>query len=222
MGAVRGDIAAPDPTPPALSVQANAGRQRREATQGDLFDATKRLLAEGTPITVLSVDRIVAAAGVSRRTFYLHFRDKQDLIARLAADQVAWREQIGAEVLADRELRRERLDRLWDDIVARWVENRTVLSAMIEMSQYDRQIRTAWDATLTAIADNTAEHLTRRWAGRTDGPEDIESVSRVLVWMLERSCHQITRDPALRPSITRALAEVCWRLLDHRPQDCDG
>jgi AcrR family transcriptional regulator len=52
-----------------MSVQAHAGRQRREATQGDLLDATARLLAVGTPITALSVDRIVAEAGVARRTF---------------------------------------------------------------------------------------------------------------------------------------------------------
>lgn len=200
-----------------MSVQAIAGRQRREATQGDLLVATKRLLAGGLPVTALSVDKIVSAAGIARRTFYLHFKDKQELIARLAADQIAWREEVGAEVLADPGLSRERLDQLLVDIVARWMENRTVLTALIEMAEYDEQMREVWDGALRAIAGNVTDHLTQRWAGDPDGPADIKSISSVLVWMLERSCHQITREPELRDDVTAAMSEICWRLLDYRP-----
>lgn len=197
-----------------ISVQAHTGRQRREATQGDLLDATARLLAAGVPVASLSVERIVAEAGIARRTFYLHFKDKQDVITRLAAEQIAWREQVGAEVLSDPTLSRERLDQLLVDITAQWIEHKTVLAAMIEMSEYDEQVRAVWDDALRAIACNVTEHLTRRWAGRQDGPADIDSVARVLVWMLERSCHQITRQPELRERVTAAMAEICWRLLE--------
>jgi TetR/AcrR family transcriptional regulator, ethionamide resistance regulator len=199
-----------------MSIQAHAGRQRREATQGDLLDATARLLAVGTPITALSVDRIVAEAGVARRTFYLHFKDKKELITRLATDQIAWREEVGAEVLSDPDLTRGRLDQLLIDITARWMEHRTVLAAMIAMSEYDEEVRSVWESALRAIATNVTEHLTRRWAGRRDGPADIDSVSRVLVWMLERSCHQITRQPERQDDITTAMSEICWRLLELR------
>ena len=197
------------------SVQASTGRQRREATQGDLLEATKRLLAGGAPVAALSVDRIVAEAGIARRTFYLHFKDKQDVITRLAADQIAWREQVGAEVLADSGLTRRRLDQLLADIVARWIENKTVLSAMIEMAEYDAQMRAVWDESLRAISRSTAGHLERRWVESDAGPADIDAVSRVLVWMLERSCHQVTREPELRDQVTAAMAEICWRLLTH-------
>jgi hypothetical protein len=98
-------------------------------------------------------------------------------------------------MLAERSLRRERLDRLWADIVEHWVRNRIVLSAMIETAEYDEQVREVRDGTLRAVAAITADYLTQRWAGWVDGPADIEGVSRVLVWMLERSCHQVTRQP---------------------------
>jgi AcrR family transcriptional regulator len=200
----------------AISIQAHTGRQRREATQVDLLEATARLLAAGIPVAALSIDRIVAEAGIARRTFYLHFKDKQELITRLALEEIAWREEVGAEVLSEPSLTREQIDQLLGDITARWAEHKTVLAAMIEMSEYDEQVRAIWDAALRAIAGNVTEHLTRRWAGREDGPADIDSVARVLVWMLERSCHQITRQPELRGEITRGMAELAWRLVEFR------
>jgi hypothetical protein len=33
--------------------------------------------------------------------------------------------------------------------------------------------------------------------------------------MIERSCHQIARDPARRDDVADALAEVIWRVLHH-------
>jgi hypothetical protein len=34
--------------------------------------------------------------------------------------------------------------------------------------------------------------------------------------MIERSCHQIAGDPAVRDQVTTALAEVIWRVLHPR------
>jgi hypothetical protein len=38
-------------------------------------------------------------------------------------------------------------------------------------------------------------------------------VAEVLTWMIERSCHQIARDPATADAVARALSEVIWRAL---------
>jgi hypothetical protein len=142
------------------------------------------------------------------------------LITRLAAEQIAWREEVGAEVLADPDLTRDRLGQLLVDIVGSWIEHRTVLSAMIEMAEYDDQMREVWDSALEAIAAKVTELLSVRWAGRSGGPADLASISRVLVWMLERSCNQVTREPGLRDGVTAAMSEICWRLLDlHGSED---
>jgi len=97
-------------------------RRTGPVTRNALLEATKQLLAEETSVAALSVDRIVAAAGMSRATFYLHFKDKTELVAALAEEQVAWRDEIGAEALADPEMDRAALDAMLRDIVARWVE----------------------------------------------------------------------------------------------------
>src|ERR1051325_1081153 len=128
----------------AFTVQARAGARRRAATQADLLDATKRLLAEGASLASLSVERIVAEAGVARTTFYLHFRDKYELIERLAAEQEAWIEAAGRRGLADPELRRDTVRRAIDEIVEGWAANSAVLAAIIELAEYDERMRLTW------------------------------------------------------------------------------
>lgn len=52
------------------------GHQR---TKHAIADAMKRLM-EKTPLEEIAVGTIIAEAGVSRNTFYYHFRDKYDLV----------------------------------------------------------------------------------------------------------------------------------------------
>src|SRR5439155_4911859 len=119
-------------------------RRTSAATRGALLDATKRLLAGGTTFAALKVEDIVEEAGMSRATFYLHFRDKSELVTALAADQVAWRDEIGAEALTDPAMRRETLREMITNIVAQWAENRAVLSAIIEVAEYDPAMADTW------------------------------------------------------------------------------
>ena len=62
----------------------NAARHR-----GEVARATERLLSDGTPYTELSIQQLCSEAGIARSTFYVYFRDKPDLVARLAEETVA-------------------------------------------------------------------------------------------------------------------------------------
>lgn len=66
---------APAPTRPS------AARERILAA------AVERFYAEGT--RAVSADRLIADAGVSKVTFYRHFRSKDDLVAAYVADRAA-------------------------------------------------------------------------------------------------------------------------------------
>jgi len=193
-------------------------RRTSAATKADLLEAAKRLLAAGASVAALSVDRIVAEAGMSRATFYLHFRDKTELIAALAEDQVAWRAEIGAEALADHDLRRETVDAMLAEIVDRWVENRAVLSAIIEVAEYDPAMAGTWRTAMLEVAETAGEQFRARWADRADAPAHPETVAEIFTWMFERSCHQILRDPTRRDAVAESLAEIIWRVLDDRPR----
>jgi AcrR family transcriptional regulator len=205
-------MAARQATARSFTVQARTGERRRAATQEDLLQATKRLLGRGAPLATLSVEKIVAEAGVVRTTFYLHFRDKYELIERLATEQEAWIETIGQGTLADPELSRATVRRAVDEIVAGWSENHAVLAAIIELAEYDERMRASWRSIIHAVAAVAQGVFESHWRTAGGAPAQPEMVAEVLTWMIERSCHQIAGDPECREAVAASLAEVIWRV----------
>src|SRR4051794_10992972 len=53
---------------------------RRDETRARLLEVVERLLADGDTFTEISVERMVAEAGMARSTFYVYFTDKGDLL----------------------------------------------------------------------------------------------------------------------------------------------
>jgi AcrR family transcriptional regulator len=200
----------------AETIQATSGRRRRQATVADILDATRRLLGAGTPVANLSVERIVTEAGLARATFYLHFKDKHELITRLADDEVAWREEIGAEILADPNLQREALDQIMREIVDRWVTDQAVLSAIIELAEYDPAVRDTWRAAMHKVAVKAGTQFQARWANSPNRPPDPDTVAEIFTWMFERSCHQLLTDPNRAEDVAAGMGEIIWRVLDYR------
>lgn len=203
-----------------MSPSARARPDRRRtgpATRTDLLEATTRLLAGGASVASLRVDKIVAEAGMGRATFYLHFRDKSELIAALAEDQVAWRDQIGAEVLADPALERGTLNMIMHAIVGRWADNHAVLAAIIEVAEYDPTMADIWQTAMGEVAEKAAELFLDRWEAKPGGPADPAMIAELFTWMFERSCHQILRDPSKRDAVADGMTEIIWRVLDYKP-----
>jgi AcrR family transcriptional regulator len=202
---------------PFETVQAQSGRRRREATVADILDATRRLLDGGTPVSNLSIERIVTEAGVVRATFYLHFADKQALIARLAADEIAWREQVGAEALADPALERSTLDAIMLEIVNRWATDRSVLAALIELAEYDPTVNATWRAAMRQVAEKAAAQFHQRWELSHTPPPDPDTIAEAFTWMFERCCHQMLTTPEDIHRVASSMAEIIWRVLDYSP-----
>ena len=72
------------------SIQARPTRRTRAKHKGEkpsvedrLLQATERLLGDGNSFAGLSIEQLTKEAGMSRGTFYLHFKDKGDLVSRL-------------------------------------------------------------------------------------------------------------------------------------------
>jgi AcrR family transcriptional regulator len=209
-------MAARQATARSFTVQAKTGERRRAATQEDLLQATKRLLAQGAPLATLSVEKIVAEAGVVRTTFYLHFRDKYELIERLAIEQEAWIETIGAAAGNDPDLSSETVRTVMAEIVAGWADNHAVLAAIIELAEYDERMRASWRSIIHSVATVAAGVFAAHWNLAGGAPANPPMVAEVLTWMIERSCHEIARDPDRRDDVAEALAEVIWRVLHAR------
>lgn len=94
----------------------NVGESRRDETRAALFDAALRLFGRHGYRRV-TVDEIAAEAHLSRRTFYLHFRSKEDLALRFFDEGIAQlvaqlQEQARAEAPAAQRLERMLIGRV--------------------------------------------------------------------------------------------------------------
>lgn len=68
---------------PSRVARARRVKQPKVSIEDRLVAAMESLLERGQRFGTLTVDQLSEAAGISRGTFYLHFRDKGELVARL-------------------------------------------------------------------------------------------------------------------------------------------
>lgn len=191
----------------------------RRATVEAILSAAERLLTNGANFTALGVQQISAEAGVARSTFYSHFRDKIDLLTRLAGTMrdssfavvSVWHPvSDGVEGLADSFLRVIRTHR----------EHRAVLQAVVEVAAYDATIRTFWNEGLIRFTNRTIERLRdEQDSGRTPRNIDVESVTRVIIQGGEQAIveHVTAGDPADDATFARELALIWWHGVYRRP-----
>lgn len=69
----------------SVTRRARAAPRDDAAMTDRLLAALERLLEHEPSYTTLAVARLAEEAGIARATFYLHFRDKSDLVQRLLA-----------------------------------------------------------------------------------------------------------------------------------------
>ena len=70
------------PSRPTRRTRARNGGAK-PSIESRLLAASERLLEKGHTFATLSIEQLTTEAGISRGTFYLHFKDKGELVARL-------------------------------------------------------------------------------------------------------------------------------------------
>lgn len=198
------------PMPP-VEPREGAPTAKRAQVQADVLLATEELLAGGASFAELNVERIATAAGISRTAFYFYFRDKRELLMRLAGDLTEalyaqadiWFSGHGDP--AD-EVRTalENIGRLYD-------EHGALLRAIVEVSATDGEIAGFWRALLGRFVDATA----RRIEEEGTGTMPAETTAFALVWMVERSYYQwlVQDSPGTRAEQINALVAIWLRAI---------
>lgn len=190
------------------------GSDRRMAVEESLQGAMERLLEKGSSFTQVSVEQLATEAGISRATFYLHFRDKGELVARLMARVTA--EIIAASTLDSPEtVTREALKKTVKAVVTAYHRHYAVMAAIVETAAYDEQVELLFREMMDQLVDVNRRALQRlKQAGRI--PDDVvPQVAEVITWAFERSCHQLlrSRKPAQVNAASEALTHVIWNSL---------
>ncbi|WP_205696250.1 TetR/AcrR family transcriptional regulator [Conexibacter sp. SYSU D00693] len=206
---------------PSVTRSRSAGRERRDGVERDVLAAVEGLLADGASFTELGVARIADAAGIARSTFYVHFRDKVDLLVRLTeaateelfADARGWvrgDEGDGLDGLVAAILR----------IVRQYRRHGALLQALHEVAAYEPTVARFWRARIEDFVAALADQLrVRRDAGETHADLDPDLSARIIAWSVERNVtDQVTHRPAGEDeAFAAALGRLVWRTLYREP-----
>jgi AcrR family transcriptional regulator len=194
------------------------GRRRRRRTpeeaEGEIVAAAEALLRE-RPFRELTVDEVMRRTELSRPSFYVYFRDRNQLILRVV-------EHIGAEMRTMSQrwytgagdgpaLAREAME----GIVEVYGEHGPVLRALSEAAANDPEVEHVYSGLVQSFVDATVRHIeAERAAGRVL-PLDAHETARALVWMMERYLNlSLGREPsAPRETVADTLATIWTRVL---------
>ena len=170
---------------------------KRQAVEAAVLRAAEDLLEEGHSFADLNVERIATRAGIGRTAFYFYFRDKRELLMRLTADVSDQLMAAAARWFAGDE---DELEPALREIGELYREHAALLRAIVEVSTYDEEVARFWRELVARFVD----------ASRTRVGD--EATAFALVWMTERSFHQLTvqDEPVARDQLVAALAGI-WR-----------
>lgn len=187
---------------------------RREAIEARLLEATERLLSDGTAYTELSIQQLCSEAGIARSTFYVYFRDKADLVGRLAEKMVG---QLGeaASTWWQPEATRDELLTATRGVIEIYREHGALFAALTETAVYDAEMRRMQVALVERNARPLAEMIA---AGKRDGTVreiHTEETVAALAWMLQGSCYHLALGAGEREidRIAEALTGIIWHAI---------
>jgi AcrR family transcriptional regulator len=196
------------PTASPVAHREGPATAKRAQVQAAVLAATEALLAEGSSYAELNVERIATAAGISRTAFYFYFRDKRDLLMRLAADvseQLYAQADIWFSGDGDPEDEiREALTRIF----ALYQEHGVLIRAIVEVSTYEEDIATFWRGLLERFVEATRTRI------EAEQPSPAaRATAFALTWMVERTFYQqLVQDaPVADDELIAAITEIYLR-----------
>lgn len=168
---------------PSTTRRPSQAADRRAALEKRIQSVIGECLRDGVTYTELSVEQIAQAAGISRSTFYLYFRDKVDVLLRLSVSLKEESDAIGASWRPTGPAGGvDGLARTYELILRHYREHAALLSAINEVAAYDPAVREAWTADQDRFIDNLVTVLKEEQrAGRTPADVDPELAAKVIV-----------------------------------------
>jgi AcrR family transcriptional regulator len=176
----------------------------------EIIAAAEALLRE-RPFREMTVEEVMRRTDLSRPSFYVHFRDRHQLMLRVV-------EQIRGELFAMSErwlrgdgdgltLAREAAE----GIVSVFAAHGRVLRALADAAADDPEVEAAYDALVQGFIDATARHIEDEIGAGRILPLDARETARALVWMMERYLSlSLGREPASDPQVVVDTLTTIW------------
>ena len=195
-------------TPPEEG-RARRRRRRPEEARREILDAAEALLAERSAAEV-TIQAIMARTTLSRKSFYVYFRDRADLFANLLtplrADADAalarWRSAIESV-----EAGREALH----SAAILYQQHGPLLRALAQAATHDPEAARVWQSAIDPVISVAAELIeaTNRTGGNE--PLEIEPTARALVTMnVHYLLDQLAGNPGADAAATAGTLATIW------------
>ena len=170
-------------------------RRSREEAEREILDAARTLLAE-RPSYEVTVAAIMARTTLSRKSFYVYFRDRYALLKRLVQPLQAQRDAIVEDLRRDDEDPASGARTALLRLASLYAEHGPLLRALAEASSQDREARRTWREFIEPVIAGHAEMIREEISrGRITGI-DPDQTARALIGMnLQFFFDQLVDDP---------------------------
>ncbi len=174
----------------------------------------EHLLTEGENFTSLSIEQLAKKSGIARATFYLHFRNKGELVGHLM--KRVGREMRSAAKASMAELAQpERKDflRFMQQAIEVNYQHRAAIRAVLETISYDPAVAHIYAEFMQQMIGDTRHFIARLQASGRARTDIAPDMAEVLTWMAERCCHQMLSNgnsAAERGHLAEMLTHVVW------------
>ncbi|WP_420467535.1 TetR/AcrR family transcriptional regulator [Panacagrimonas sp.] len=185
---------------------------KRAPVEQRLLQATERLLEQGHSFGSLTVEQLAAEAGMARATFYLHFRDKGELVLRLMGQLTEdivrsaglWFENAGH---ADR----DDIERALVGIVGAFRNHRALVAAINDTAPYDPDVAALYRHMMDRLCAESRRAIAAvRRQGKAH-PQASAEVADILTWAVDLYCARFigNYDGAALNRLAKSLAHIC-------------
>ncbi len=173
--------------------------------------AMERLLEKGQRFSSVTVEQLTQEAGLARATFYLHFRDKSELVVRLMSHVTEELIASTGNWLGNSEVaRRKDLQQAMFFVVHTFKKHQAILAAVSDTASHDPEVAHLYQAMIDQISEQSRRALATVKRNGLSRPDATNDVADELSGMLVTYCAQNVgkRDGAELDRLARALGYI--------------
>jgi TetR/AcrR family transcriptional regulator, ethionamide resistance regulator len=187
-------------------------RRRPEEAEREILDAAEGLIRE-RPFSEVTVMAVMERTTLSRKSFYVYFRDRHDLIARLVAPLREELDRRLAEARVTNPSYREQARAMFLEVARFYNQHGELLRALRESSSHDKDAERVWREFTDPPIAGVAEFIRAETeAGRSKGLDPDRTARALITMNLGCFFDQVIGKPGADPEpLVDTLVEIWVR-----------
>ena len=180
-------------------------------TETEILDAAEKLFSE-RPFREVTVASIMLETGLKRPAFYVHFRDRQDVVVRILQHVAGELFEVSNRWLkGDGDPVQDILAAV-EGIAGVYAKQGALLRALADAAASDMRTEQAYRAVVQTFVDATITRIRADQSrGRIAQELDAEETARALVWLNERYIYEtLGRHPQADPGRVVKVLHQIW------------